>query len=413
MAMVQVKQDVEKVSSELFQRATAGHSSEAQATVTKTVAQVQSFLAEPQNIASALSVGVAAVQKALPLFTASPPQIMEGFMEFGSGLFDAVAMMVTEETRSSDKFAAFREAWDETAQTLPGVVEGFERGVTAYREDGDVVALMEVWSTALDRFGSAVTTYLPGELGQGIAKLLTAVEDALEGFDDAMQAFAEGSTATAIESMYSGIRSASDALLPEDAKNETAYVAIVGALDAVFTNLSSTVMEYQQSLLSSKVCWKDFARRERKRPSVCPANYHWDGEHWCYRGGAALLEGAVAGKRPRGAVPSRCEEDGEFHEKRGSWCHKDCPSGLEPAGARCKSSCMGVYPIDSPLMCGKSRGTVAAAIAEMATRTLKAGLTAASIINDSGVEGLGGTVTVLVEAGKGFAHPKCPMVEAS
>merc|ERR1712194_382139 len=123
-------------------------------------------------------------------------------------------------------------------------------------------------------------------------------------------------------------------------------------------------------------------------------NYHWDGEHWCYRGGAALLEGAVAGKRPRGAVPSRCEEDGEFHEKRGSWC-------------------MGVYPIDSPLMCGKSRGTVAAAIAEMATRTLKAGLTAASIINDSGVEGLGGTVTVLVEAGKGFAHPKCPMVEAS
>merc|ERR1712085_166098 len=118
------------------------------------------------------SVGVAAVQKALPLFTASPPQIMEGFVEFGSGLFDAVAMMVTEETRTSDKFAAFREAWDETAQTLPGVVEGFERGVTAYREDGDVVALMEVWSTALDRFGSAVTTYLPGELGQGIACIL-------------------------------------------------------------------------------------------------------------------------------------------------------------------------------------------------------------------------------------------------
>merc|ERR1719261_140643 len=140
-------------------------------------------------------------------------------MEFGSGLFDAVAMMVSEETKSSDKFVAFREAWDETARTLPGVVEGFERGVKAYREDGDVVALMEVWSTALDRFGNAVTTYLPGELGQGVAKLLAAVEDVLEAFDDGMQAFAEGSTATAIESIYSGIRSASDGLLPEGAKN--------------------------------------------------------------------------------------------------------------------------------------------------------------------------------------------------
>jgi len=358
-------------------------------------------------------VGVAAVQKGLPLFTASPSQITEGFTEFGSGLFDAVAMMVSEETRSSDEFVAFGEAWDETARTLPGVVEGFERGVKAYREDGDVAALMEVWSTALDRFGNAVTAYLPDDLGQGVAKLLAALEDAMEAFGDAMQAFAEGSTATAIESIYSGIRSAADGLLPEDARNEAAYVAIVGALDAVFTKLSSTVMEYQQSLSSSKVCWKDFVRRERKRPSVCPANYHWDGEHWCHRGGAALLEGAVAGKKPRGAVPSRCEEDGEFHEKRGSWCYKDCPSGLEPAGARCKSSCAGDYPVDSPLMCGTSRGTVAAAIADMATRTLRAGLTAASIISDSGVDGLGGTVTVLVDAGKGFAHPKCPMIEAN
>jgi len=218
----------------------------------------------------------------------------------------------------------------------------------------------------------------------------------------------EGSTATAIESIYSGIRSAADGLLSEDVRNETAYVAIVGTLDAVFTDLSSTVFEYQQRVLSSKVCWKDFARRERKRPSVCPANFHWDGEHWCYFGGAALLEGAVAGKRPKGAIPSRCEENGDFPNKRGSWCHKDCPFGSEPAGARCKSSCMGLYPIDSPLMCGKSQGTIGAAIAEMATRTLKAGLSTAFLIGSSGLAGLGGTVKAWVDAGKGFAHPKCP-----
>merc|ERR1712150_82422 len=170
-------------------------------------------------------------------------------------------------------------------------------------------------------------------------------------------------------------------------------------------------MGYQQKLLQSSVCWKDFAPRERRRPSECPANYDWDGEHWCHPAydGAALLEGAVARKQPQGALPARCAEGGDFPEKRGSWCYKACPFGTEVAGPRCKSSCMGSYPVDSSLMCGRTPGTIAAAIAEMTSRTLKAGLSVASLTESvDAAAAMGGTVSSLVDAGKGFAHPKCP-----
>jgi hypothetical protein len=407
-AFVQVKQDRTKVGEELLQRATSRSSSEAQA---EAKLQVQSFMQEPQNIGAALAAGVYAVSTSIPLFTAEPPQIEEGFIKLGSGLFEAVSLVLSDEVKNTMEFRTFENTWAETAEALPSLLDGFDKSVEAYKEDGDVSALMLALSAALDKFGSAVSTALPEELGEAVVRFLSALEDALQGFDDGMEAFTEGSTATAVESVYRGIRLAADDLLPSSAKNEDAYVAVVGALDAVFKDLSATVLEYKQRSLQSKVCWRDFIKRERTRPSLCPPKYHWDGEHWCYKldDDVSLLEIAVQRKQPKGAVPARCQKGSDFHEKRGAWCYKDCPVGSEAAGVRCKSSCIGAYPISSPLMCGRSPKTIQSAIAEMVTRTLKSGLDL--IINGAGgAKALGGTISSLVNAGKGFAHPKCPIL---
>jgi len=405
--MMQVRQGVEKVRPGLYQRSAADPTPQP----LKVTEEVQVVLADPQKVASALSLGLGAVQKALPLFVASPPQLMEGFVEIRSGLFDAVAMMISEDAKSHERFVSFRSTWNDTAKILPWMVGGLEQTMQAYREEGDVGSLMEILSETLDEFGNAVTAVLPSDLGHHVTELLAAMEEALGGFGEAMAAQAEGSTSMAIQRLYSGIRSATDNLLPEHIKSATAHVVVAGVLDAVFTDLSATVLEYQQLVSKSKVCWKEFVERERTRPSHCPTNYTWDGEHWCFQDEdfAAVSNDAVAGKATHGAVPALCHEGSDFHEKRGPWCYKDCPSGSEAAGARCKSMCTGAYPVTSPLMCGKSEGTIASAIAGMTAGTLKAGINIAMVIHESGVLGLGATVIPLVEAGKGFAHPKCPM----
>jgi hypothetical protein len=412
VAFVQVAHNMTKVKAELVQRASSETSSRSEADLAETRRQVQESEVGPFNVVAAVSTGVVAVKRTLPHFIAKPPQIAEGLVEFGSGLFNAVSKVIPKETRTTEEFAQFQLLWTETAQALPALVDGFERGVAGYSENGDVAALMHVLCAALDQFESEVRNSMPKDLADEVAKFLSALEDALQGFDDAMESFAEGSTADAVQSVYSGIRLAADALLPSSVQSSATYGAVVEGLDPVFGDLGATMLEYQRRLVESNVCWKDFVRRERSRPSGCPPQYTWDGKHWCNKDSVdpALLETAVAWKRPSGAVPSRCEEGSEFHEQRGAWCYKDCPLGSEPAGARCRSSCMGVFSIGSQLMCGKTTGTVQAAISEMATRTWRASLSVAVLTSSAGdASGLSDTISAFVDAGKGFVHPKCPI----
>ena len=64
-------------------------------------------------------------------------------------------------------------------------------------------------------------------------------------------------------------------------------------------------------------------------------------------------------------------------------------------------------------MCGKSPGTVATALMEMAMKVVRAVITVAQLIDGSGLAALAGTVTALVDAGTGFAHPYCPESSAA
>jgi len=177
------------------------------------------------------------------------------------------------------------------------------------------------------------------------------------------------------------------------------------------------VLEYQQQLLQSNVCYKRFVGREHRRPDKCPANTVFDGKSWCATtatstAAPSLLDASASRKRKRsGAAPS-CREDSDYSTQKGSWCYKACPFGTQPFGTRCRSKCMGDYPLDSPLMCGKTPGTISAALMEMTTRVLRGLFTLASL-HDSESASLDSTIGTLVDAGKGFAHPICPMLSSA
>jgi len=416
LSLVQVRQELDKAHSELHRRASGNAALDKTSSAKRAAAEIRSYLSAPSNVSTALAAGLTAVHRALSLFVTVPPQVSKGLVQMGSELLDAVVLMVPDDLRQTEEFAALRGAWNEAVISLPAVMGSTSAGIDAYREEGDASALLAALATAVRELGVLTTQSLPEILGAEVAKYLGAVEDALEGFDGALEAFAAGNTVSAVQTVYSGIRLATAELLPAEVTGEESFNAVVGALDVVFRDLSDTVLRYQQQLLQSSVCWKDFMRRERVRPSQCPPRHYWDGEHWCFSereagdsAGAALLDTSAVRKRPSGALPPRCVDGSDFREKRGAWCYKECPAGTEASGTRCKSACMGLYPIASPLMCGKSPGTVAAAIRQMLVRAVTSGLTVAGVVRESGWAGsLQGTITSLVNVSMTFVHPKCP-----
>merc|ERR1719468_462043 len=165
---------------------------------------------------------------------------------------------------------------------LPEITESVTSSVRVYREEGSLASLISVFSTIVRELGALATRALPDEVGVEVAKYSSALQDALEGFEEAMEALASGNVSGGISHMYGGLRSAVTDLLPAQLQESEVYQAIVGSLDVVLGDLSSTVTMYQQRLLQAGVCWKTSSPRSRSRPSRCPAQHHWDGEHWCY-----------------------------------------------------------------------------------------------------------------------------------
>uniref|UniRef100_A0A7S2I6U0 Ricin B lectin domain-containing protein n=1 Tax=Zooxanthella nutricula TaxID=1333877 RepID=A0A7S2I6U0_9DINO len=129
----------------------------------------------------------------------------------------------------------------------------------------------------------------------------------------------------------------------------------------------------------------------------------------------ALLNSAMSLKRPSGALPARCDDVAGFTEKRGGWCYGPCPAGYEGSGARCKATCGPEYPSDSDRMCGKTPGAIAAAVMGMITGVVREVVTISGLVSEmeeKGIHaagGLTGTMQALIDLGKPFAHPSCPV----
>lgn len=132
---------------------------------------------------------------------------------------------------------------------------------------------------------------------------------------------------------------------------------------------------------------------------------------WCYEGRRDI---SCPARPASHLVPPQCDADSEFPDQIGAWCYNACPPGSMPskAGHLCKSACVGKYSSSqptAPLLCGKTEEAVQQAVLKMVSRSMQSvigifsgGFSAAS---------LPGTFASLMEAGKGFTHPKCPIGE--
>merc|ERR1740121_2049576 len=316
-------------------------------------------------------------------------------------------MIIPEDTKRDPVFDEVEERWKEIMQTLP-TMDDLVEGVRKFKEDGDIAALVGVCVTVIKDLGGLVTKMLPEEVSAEVAKYIAALDDAVEGFDEAMTAFAAGNTSASVEAVYGAIRSAASALLPEDLQQDEAFRAVTSALDSVFSQLSSSVLQYQQQLLNSSVCWKQLVRRERARPDQCPDDTTFNGWYWCSAAAApSLLETSVQWKKMRSGSAPSCDEDGDYPTQQGSWCYKDCSAGLDAFHTRCRSVCEGEYPVDSLLLCGETPRTVSLAVMDMTSSAIRSFINIGNLI--AGSADLSATATSLADAGAGFAHPMCPL----
>jgi len=223
-------------------------------------------------------------------------------------------------------------------------------------------------------------------------------------------------------------------VIPKAIQTDETYQLILGTLDDVIGGLSETVLSFQKQIMEGAVCWKTLSSREKKRPSVCPDGFHWNGEQFClpapnllqsHSGAQGTLEDTItrkgqvdnsaSGKVPKGALPAICVEDSDFSEKIGHWCYATCPVGMKSVGMKCKSECNGEFPADdNAMLCGHNPGVIAEAITNMVITVITGALNAGLLISGMAEKGvdvgsLSGTIDALVDMGKPFAYRTCPL----
>jgi len=395
---------------------------------------------DASKVAWAINKGIHGVLKAVVHFSAKPARVAEGISKLGSSLFEVVDSLLPSHHKTQEEYKRFKTAWDEAFQSIPKTAVSVERDIDAYVRDGAPDALIRAITTLIDEVSGVITNFLPPKTGVEVMKYLDAITDALQYVSDSWESFHRGDTVSGIESVYFGLRNITDDLIPMQWRNSTTYKLIVGAVDSVISKLSNNVLEYERRILESSCCWRRFKKRERSRPKLCSSGYIWGGERYCYPdsrdsrrrrdNSAGLVQTEVEveaetdsgvarkRKRPRGAIPARCDENGRFSSKQGHWCYASCPSGMRPkrGGMQCKSSCSGNFSASTPLMCGTDSGMITRAIVEMATVVLNSAFSLADTImkmKKDGVNGelLSGTIQTFIDLGKPFAHPLCPIVE--
>lgn len=419
-SMVQARQKVDNLKSELQNRASAAHR-DATSIAHKAAVQLRRSLSTPSGISGALSGAMAAINQAITLFQSG--RIAEGFQTLGDGILNSLTTTLTEDVTQSPMFIDFTEKWNQVSADLPGLAESATAVIEAYAEEATPETLLSAIGECVKVYEEACSPFLDEETGPVVTQYMGAVEDVIDGLERSFQAYADGDTGEAVNAVWEGVRDASTGLLPEDLQNDANFLAITGALDGIFGELSANVLRYQQRLLNTQVCWRRSLVRERVRPSLCPDEHYYEGTQWCYPGtigsGSSLLETSVkwkGGGTPGGAVPALCDQSTDFKHKHGGWCYKPCRPGTESHGdKRCRSTCMGRFPVSSALgrMCGATGMAIFGAYAEIAVSTVRGVLSLQVIMNQTGDVGeqLTDTSGVLVDVALSWVYPLCPLSE--
>jgi hypothetical protein len=394
--------------------------------------------ADPAQVAMAIQKGLAAVMEAVRHFMAQPPEVEMGLNVLGARLLEVVKEPVEQHYNDPTAYAAFEEGWMSFFDTAATVAPSVQGNITLFTEDGSPDAIIMAVSDILTILTEGVVEFVPQETAQEVVKYVDAVADVLGALGTSWAGFESGQEAQAIEDLYFGLRAALDQVLPEDLQNDETYKLIIGTLDGIMYNLSETVQEFQRQIVEGAVCWKVQKARARKRPSVCPEGFYWNGEQLCLpepTGQQASLlqdtgkleratarktrsvDSATGGKQaiPNGARVALCDESGNHSEKIGHWCFATCPTGMMPAGTQCKTECGGEFPADDgAALCGHNAGVITQAILNMVLGAMNGAISSGLLIAAMAKDGVDSdslvkTIEAFVHMGKPFAYKQCPL----
>jgi len=300
-------------------------------------------------------------------------------------------------------FMKFAKDVNGTLQGLTGALELVD-ALKVYAKEGNTGMLVNVLTSALDQVASVANNDFLRNTGYHIARFMSALSDVLQGAGTSLDFIEEGEQLTGISSLFSGLMAAIDGLVPVDLQNNNTYVDIVKGVEGELGGMLRDVLTFVYGILDSGVCWKKSLERERFRPTLCGPGYHLADVQWC-------LPDSGGGK----VVRATCLYNAET---QGQWCLQPCAPGYAPFNRHCKQSCLGHYYVESPLLCGSERGSVAFAITEMIAKTGIAAVTKKGLVEIVIGAGfmLASTMTSVVSAfadfAKPFGHSQCPEVFA-
>merc|ERR1719262_67675 len=242
---------------------------------------LQKRRADPNEIATTVQKGLSAVMQAVKHFMKQPAEVEKGLDIMGRELLEAVSGPIRQHYSDSEAYASFEEEWmkffDQAAITAPSV----QGNITLFQEEGRPEAVVMAISDILTILSDGIVKFVPSATAQEVAKYVDAVSDLLGAVGSSWSGFESGQEAQAIEDLYFALRSVLDTVLPEELRNDETYNLVIGTLDAVIFNLSETVLDFQRQIVEGAVCWKIQEARQKKRPSVCPEGFYWNGEAFC------------------------------------------------------------------------------------------------------------------------------------
>merc|ERR1719188_940460 len=103
----------------------------------------------------------------------------------------------------------------DTFERLPATTASVREDITAFSETGDAQKLVSAVQTILVEVTTVATTLLPQQMGEQLATFLGSVSDAFGGIGAGLVAFSTGDMPAAVESIYNGLREATNDLVPE------------------------------------------------------------------------------------------------------------------------------------------------------------------------------------------------------
>jgi len=257
-------------------------SSEMQLFDSEAASHMQVLSRDASNVAGVLQKCMSALLASTTHFTAQPPRVVDGITELGKGLLEPVEMLVPDGLQKNDVFQKFKTAWADVFVRIPEAFKSIKEDIELYIETGEGQYLVRAISSILEEAVLVVNNWLPQNTAMEINKYLDSFADMVDAMGASWGDFTDGKTVDGVESIYWGLRSVTDSLLPDSVKSEEAYDTIVSGLDLVLGSLSKHVLEYERLIMESSVCWRVEKSRERKRPEVCPNEYVWDGAAECY-----------------------------------------------------------------------------------------------------------------------------------